>query len=119
MMKTIIKILFPAVLTAGMLLPASAQQNTGTPMKLTLDQAIKYDLENNANIKNAKIDLESAKKKIWETTAQGLPQVNTSANYQNIFKVPVVNFGPSIGELPLGVQQNVTINVVASQLIFS
>jgi len=95
-MKTIIKILFAAILMTGMLLPASAQQNTGVPMKLTLEQAVKYALENNANVKNAKIDLESAEKKIWETTAMGLPQVSATANYTNIFKVPQVSFGPQV-----------------------
>jgi outer membrane protein TolC len=139
-MKTIIKLLFPAVLTAGMLLPASAQQNTGSPMKLTLDQAINYALENNANIKNAKIDLESAKKKIWETTALGLPQVNASATYTNNLSVPIVNFGyaENYSNLPAGnvskadllqnlvpqsfpltVKQNIVANISASQLIFS
>ncbi len=143
-MRTIIKLLFPAVLTAGLLFSASGQQNTGVPLKLTLDQAVNYALENNANIKTAKIDLESAKKKIWETTAMGLPQVNASANYQNIFKVPVVSFGPQVNYsnidpntnltpafyndqanykegalIPLGVKENVTVNLTASQLIFS
>jgi outer membrane protein len=146
-MRTIIKLLFPAVLTAALLFPASAQQNTSVPLKLTLEQAINYALENNANIKNAKIDLESAKKKIWETTAMGLPQVNATGSYQNIFKVPMVSFGkvpnysPNFIDqntpltpafynnypgnyidgtlIPLGVQQNVTVNVTASQLIFS
>ncbi len=141
-MKTIIKFLFPAVLTAGMLLPASAQQNLSAPMKLTLDQAVKYALENNINIKNSQIDLESAKKKIWETTAMGLPQVNASATYTyNISPIEALPFGrtylydttntPLTGawynnkknyvdiKVPLAVKQNLTYNLSVSQLIFS
>ena len=144
-MNTILKFLFPAVLfptvlTAGICISASAQQNTGAPLKLTLEQAVNYALENNANIKNAKIDLETAKKKIWETTAMGLPQVNASAQYTNNFNVPIVNFGVTedyahlpAGSLtakdltdhlvaqsfPLTVKQNIVANISASQLIFS
>jgi outer membrane protein len=139
-MKTIIKLLFPAFLNAGILFPLSAQQNMGTPMKLTLEQAVNYALENNANIKNAKIDLESAKKKIWETTAMGLPQVNAAATYTYNFSVPIVNFGvaedyPNLPagnitkadllqnlvpqSFPLTVTQNLTASISINQLIFS
>lgn len=143
-MRTIIKLLFPAVLAAGIFLPVSGQLNLSVPLKLTLEQAINYALENNATIKSAKIDLESAKKKIWETTASGLPQVNVAANYTNIFNVPSISLGPQVsyanidpsapltasyfenpknyvpGEsIPLGVKQNISANLSVSQLIFS
>ena len=58
------------VLTQGL----HAQQNSTT--QLSLKQAQEYALKNSPLIKNANIDLESAKKKIWETTAFGLPQIN-------------------------------------------
>jgi outer membrane protein TolC len=38
-------------------------------------------LQNSPLVKNANLDLESAKKKIWETTAIGLPQVNSKLAY--------------------------------------
>ena len=59
---------------------------------LSLKEAQEYALKNNMTIKNAVIDLEIAKKKIWETTAMGLPQLNAVANYSHIFKVPEVSF---------------------------
>lgn len=55
-------------------LPVFAQQKGG--MQFTLKEAQDYALKNSPLIKNANIDLASAKQKIWETTAIGLPQVN-------------------------------------------
>ena len=42
----------------------------------TLEEAQKFALANSPVLKNSNLDLEIAKKKIWETTAIGLPQVN-------------------------------------------
>jgi outer membrane protein TolC len=36
--------------------------------------------------------MEIAKKKIWETTAIGLPQINAQANYTHLFTVPIMEF---------------------------
>jgi len=49
--------------------------------------------ENNRAVKNARIDLLSADKRIWETIAMGLPQLGLSANYQHQFVIPELNFG--------------------------
>ena len=43
---------------------------------LTLEQALEMALENNTTVKNARLDETIAQKKIWETTAIGLPQIN-------------------------------------------
>ncbi len=45
-------------------------------LKLSVEQAQKYALENNKSILNANLDIEMAKKKVWETTAIGLPQIS-------------------------------------------
>lgn len=50
---------------------ASAQDT----LTLSLEGAVKYALQNNTDIRNALLDLQSANRKIWETTAIGLPQV--------------------------------------------
>ena len=63
---------------------------------LSLKDAQEYALKNNMTIKNARVDLEIAKKKIWETTAMGLPQLNAAAAYSHIFKVPEVSFPGTI-----------------------
>jgi outer membrane protein len=112
------------------------------PMKLSLKQAQELTLTNNLAVKNAMLDLESARKKVWETTAIGLPQTNFNANYQNIFKVPQFSFGGGVDyrllppgvpltkedfdnayvlgqPVSLGVKENVTWDITVSQLIFS
>lgn len=60
--------------------------------KLTLEKAIQMALQNNTNIINSKIDLKIAQKKIWETTAMGLPHVDVKSSYQHLFSVPVLSF---------------------------
>ena len=59
-----------ALLSQGL----QAQQNSN--VQLSLKEAQNYALKNSPLIKNANIDLESAKQKIWETTSFGLPQIN-------------------------------------------
>lgn len=92
-------------------------------LELSMEQARQYALNNNTDIKNSILSLESANKKIWETTAIGLPQVTAKAAYQNIFKVPTVMFGdpndPNTQEIALGVKENTTVDFTVSQLLFS
>lgn len=124
-----------------------AQQSSS--MNLSLKQAQEYALENNAGMKNAKLDIEIARKKIWETTAIGLPQVSAKGSYQHIFSVPVLAFpsteisntrnqyttfsGTQVGSgndsvflnyaagqpVELGVQDNASLEISVSQLVFS
>ncbi len=124
-----------------------AQEATKT-LSLSLKQAQEYALQNNANARNSAIDLEIAKKKIWETTAIGLPQLNAQANYQHLFTVPELSLGGStflatdlesgtpitsdninngdvyLGFTPsppiqLGVKDNTTLDITLTQLVFS
>lgn len=111
-------------------------------IKFSLKEAQEYALQNSPAVKSAAIDLESARKKIWETTAIGLPQVTATGNYQYIFKVPEFSFGGFYDyrllpdgtpitkndllntyqpgqPVKLGVQQNFTWNISVNQLIFS
>lgn len=56
----------------------------------SLKQAVDYALQNNYNIKNAKLSEKSAKAKNWEILTTGMPQVNGSLDYSYYFKVPQV-----------------------------
>ncbi len=127
---------------------AAAQDKQAETLTLSLKQAQDYAIKNNASSKNSALDKEIAKKKIWETTAIGLPQVSAQANYQHLFKVPEMSLGgytflatdlPAgttltadditnktvyMGYTPappiqLGVKDNATLDIVVSQLIFS
>lgn len=111
-------------------------------IRLTVAQARAYAMNNNTDVRNAVLELESANRKIWETTAIGLPQVSAKAAYSNIFKVPEVSFGSFLdpSRLPvgvaltaddiqnayvtsppiaLGVKENTTLDLTVSQLIFN
>lgn len=134
-------------ITCLFLIFAGKAQDT---LSFSLDEAIQYALDNNYTVKNSATEIEIARKKIWETTAIGLPQVSIDAQYLNIFKVPIAWFptsnlsikneipanavvtseaitqGLSIEDSPgpyspieLGVKENITANLVVSQLIFS
>lgn len=108
----------------------------------SLKEAQEYALQNNLQRKNATLDVEIAKKKVWETTAQGLPQITASANFQYQFKVPEISFGSYLNfdalpsgtpltkedflsayqqmpPMPIGEKDNLTYDVTVSQLIFS
>ena len=82
------RILLLASIFLGGTMVSVAQQTE----KLSLDEAIKKALKNNTNIINSKLDLKIAQKKIWETTAMGLPHIDAKAAYQHLFVVPTINF---------------------------
>jgi len=83
------QILLLVVMFLGGTLFAGAQE----PVKLSLQEALKMALQNNTNILNSDLDLKIAQKKVWETIATGLPQINAKGSYSHIFKVPTLNFG--------------------------
>lgn len=58
-------------------------------MTFSLDEAIKFALDNSYNTKAARNEISSAKEKVWETTTIGLPQINAKVDYQNFLKQPV------------------------------
>ena len=81
------QIAFVLLLFLGM--SAAKAQDT---MKLTLQDALRLARQNNTNILNSELDLKIAQKKVWETTATGLPHIDSKGTYQHIFKVPVMSF---------------------------
>jgi len=94
---------------------------------LNIQKAIELAQKENRNILNAEMDVVIAKKKVWETTAIGLPQINTELKYSNSVDVPVsllpaeIFGGPSGTYVPVqfGQQHNAGFTFSASQLLFS
>jgi outer membrane protein len=84
-MKRISVLLF---LTIFIFYSGIAQNVKDSAMKFSLAQAIEYTMKNSPVIKNANLDLESAKKKIWETTAIGLPQISSKLAYSYQITIP-------------------------------
>ncbi len=103
-------------------------------LSFTLDEAIEYALENNKTVKNAKLDVEAAKKQKWETTTIGLPQINAKVDYQNWLKqgsafLPAIllsdqlrqDLGLSINDqfpVVFGTKQTLNATATLSQLLF-
>lgn len=114
-------------LTATMLFFGSfliAQDQTS----FSLVEAEEYGVTNNYKMKSVLLDREIAEKKIWETTAMGLPQVNASGSFQHLLDIPtsVVDaqlFNPSAPEgevmtFQMGQKFSTGLTFNVSQLVF-
>jgi outer membrane protein TolC len=95
--------------------------------RLSLEDATVYAVEHNYQNQNSATDIEIAKKKIWETTAIGLPQVEATGDYQNMIQIPsqimpgefnMDNPGEPF-PVQFGQQHSLTGTITATQLIFS
>lgn len=90
------KQIFLCLLSVAVLPQLGAQKSSTEPLAVSIAHAKELALKNNQTIKNANLDVTIAKKKVFETTAIGLPQVSLSANYQHIPNVPNFSF-PIVG----------------------
>ncbi|MGC3948629.1 MAG: TolC family protein [Chryseolinea sp.] len=86
-MKRLSLFLFAIVMTIG---AAIAQQAPApqTPTSFTLDDCIRYAMENTIAVKNAHVDEQIAKAKVKETTGIGLPQIDGSVGVTHNNKLP-------------------------------
>ena len=102
-----------------------AQDKKGS-YSFSLKEAVDHALQNNYSVINANRDIEAEKKKKWETTTMGLPQINGTIGYQNNIEIqksliPAEIFGGTPGtfqEVAFGVKHNMNANLTLSQLIF-
>ena len=119
------------VLSIGLIFISSvsfAQEKSGEGGSFNLKEAQDYAIKNNYQNKKAVLDVEIAKKKVWETTAMGLPQVSAEGKLQKFIDVPISvapasSFNPSapedqLVELQFGLDYNNSVGITASQLIF-
>ena len=103
-----------------------SQSNEEYPTQLSLEEAIEYALENSHKAIDSRKEVAKALKQKWETTAQGLPQINADANYnynikQPVTLVPAEFMGGGANEfipLTFGTKQSVTANLTLTQMIF-
>ncbi len=89
----------------------------GESLRLSLDSAMQYALEHNRNIRNAELGVDEAEEMLWETIAQGLPQINATVDYNNFFGSTA-----TLGAIPgMEIEFNPTSNlgVSFSQLVFN
>ncbi|WP_108868115.1 TolC family protein [Aquimarina aquimarini] len=105
---------------------AQQQPPANSSYSFTLDEAIEFALEHSYQSINARRDVAKALKKKWETTADGLPQLNASIDYQNQLKQPVSLLPAEItgGEpgtfvpVVFGTKQQASATATLTQLIF-
>ncbi len=71
------------------LLVASNAYSQEEKTMFSITEAETYALEHNEKIKNADLDIIAADKKIFETVAIGLPQVNIEGQFQQLIDIPV------------------------------
>jgi len=95
-----------------------AQQNSqARTYQFNLKECLEYAYENQDSLKNAKLDIESARYKVKETRGIGLPQISGNAQFQDYLKIPVMSFGGQT--VKFGTQFQSTAGVEASQLLFN
>lgn len=125
-MKKIISITFLIFAIAANAQESNTAERTKQHYAFSLVEAINHALVNNYTAINASRDIDAAKKKKWETTAMGLPQINTTLDYTNNFElqkslIPAEFFGGNKGEfaeVAFGTKHNMTARATLSQLIF-
>jgi len=101
---------------------ATAQES----ISLSLNQAIDYGLKNSYAAINANRDIDAAKKKKWETTTIGLPQIDAKINYtqwlkEQLILIPAEFFGGTPGEfaeVSFVTKHNMSATATLNQLIF-
>uniref|UniRef100_UPI004048FAAD TolC family protein n=1 Tax=Fulvivirga sp. TaxID=1931237 RepID=UPI004048FAAD len=79
---------------------ASHGQTNG---EFTLEQCIAYALEQNTQIKNAKLETEISKASIGEVRAIGLPQINADISFNNNIAIQTSFLGDFISPVTYGV----------------
>jgi len=108
--------------------PVNAE-DAGAALSFSLKEAQAFAVKFSTETRNARIDVAMAQKKIWETTASGLPQLNATLSYRDNLKIPTTLIpakfldpdaaeGEFIG-LKFGTQHNASVDLTATQLVFN
>jgi len=97
--------------------------------EFSLNEAVEYGLIHNLQIRKAENEILKARKKVWETTAAGLPQIKASASWQKFIDKPVNLMparifnpqAPPDAYIPVsfGTEQNMKWSMNVNQLVFS
>ena len=116
------------IITLLLLVSFLQAQEKKESYSFSLQQAIEHALQYNYSIINANRDVEAAKKRKWETTASGLPQISGGVGYLNNidFTLQGVSgnaFNPAgnpddISLFAFGTKQSMNSNLTLSQLLF-
>lgn len=99
---------------------ATAQTKTETKTDFTLQEAQEYAILHSYSVKGTEYDLQIAKKQVWETIAEGLPQISASADYTKNVIIPklVIQQGDSTVTFPMGSNYTSNATISVTQKIF-
>jgi outer membrane protein TolC len=95
-------------------------------VRMSLDEALSYALQNNSSQQLAQLDIDKARQDVKATTASGLPQIAGNVQYTNypalpVSLIPAEFFGGNPGEFieaRFGTSNNMTASVSLNQMIF-
>lgn len=91
----------------------------------SLQEAMDYSIENNLNAENARLDVDIADQRVWESVAAGLPQISGSMDYNYNINLATTLIPDFLGnpsdkiEVQFGTKHFATAGLVGNQLIFS
>lgn len=94
-MKSATKIKFLMLLLVGMFF--FQQSHAQELIMLTLEESVRYALENNVEAKNAQLEIMASNATIGENLARGLPQITGTFDFTHNLAIPIVflpNQGP-------------------------
>lgn len=99
----------------------------GQTLSFKLKEAQEFAVQNNYNVKNSRIDVDMARKKVKENLSLGFPQVSGSVDYTYYIALPTslipAEFFPggqpgTFEEIKFGTKNNLTAGATLNQLIF-
>lgn len=89
-------------------------------LSLSLDAAQEYAIGYNKVLKNAGLAVDAAQKRVMETLAAGLPQVDASMNYNNFLGAEIeIKFVEGMDPARIPFKPTSNLSVTVGQLIFS
>lgn len=121
------KVSLVVLFVCGMLTPLYSMENpTGVKDSFSLKGAISFALENNPELKKARMDVAISKETVKQTVAIGLPQISASGSYSHYLTIPgnwIKNFAPTPGSpeyifLQFQQQVNSSGTIGVNQLLF-
>lgn len=111
---------------AGFLSGQEREMPPRSGMEFSLKSAQEYALQHSYDMKNSLLDVATARKKLKETVAGGLPQISAALSYNDNLKLAtslIPNFFEGKPEekiaVRFGTQHNATFNVSIQQLLFN
>lgn len=108
--------------SSALLWSQEAQQDT---LYFSLSRSLEFAMEHNLNAENSRLEVDIADQRVWETAAQGLPQVDASVNYNYNINLPTTLIPDFLGnpedkiEVQFGTRHYATAGIVGNQLIFN